>query len=128
MSHFLVTVGPSLTLAGSVYDLTEGDSASFTFSTFGASGFVTLSLPSSTLPPADWTFTDNADGTATLSTSDAATVGSYAFTVRASDDLRQPVSRAYMLSVTAAPIVVNYLLMESGDFLLLESGDKLILD
>lgn len=128
MSHFLVTIGPSLTLSGSVYDLTEGDAASFTFSTFGASGFVTLSLPTSTLPPADWTFTDNADGTATLATTDAATVGSYAFTVRAVDDLRQPVSRAYTLTVTAAPVVIEYLLLESGEYLLLESGDNIILD
>lgn len=124
----LVTIGPTLTIFGSPVDMFEGDAQSITFTTYGATGFVFLSLPTSTLPTADWTFTDNANGTATLSTSDAATPGDYAFTVRALDATRQPVTATYSLSVIAVAPAVDYLLMETGDFLLLESGDKIILE
>lgn len=124
----LVTIGPALTIVGRPVDMFEGDAQSITFTTYGATGFVFLSLPTSTIPTADWTFTDNADGTATLSTGDAATPGDYAFTVRALDATRQPVTATYSLRVIAVAPAVDYLLLETGDFLLLESGDKIILD
>lgn len=124
----LVTIGPTLTIVGRPVDMFEGDAQAVTFTTYGAIGFVFMSMPTSTLPPAEWTFADNADGTATLSTSDAATPGDYAFTVRALDATRQPVTATYSLRVIDVPPAVDYLLLETGDFLLLESGDQIILD
>lgn len=124
----LVTIGPALTIVGRPVDMFEGDAQAVTFTTYGATGLVFMSMPTSTLPTADWTFTDNADGTATLSTSDAATHGDYAFTVRAMDATRQPVTATYSLRIIAAAPAVDYLLLETGDYLLLESGDNIILD
>lgn len=94
----LITLGPALSIIGKVVNAPEGTPIIFTFLTTGATGIALLSLVSYTFQSNQWNFTDNGDGTASLSTT-GSTSGDYTFIIQAEDDTREPTQREFNFSV-----------------------------
>ena len=93
--------------------ITSGDSATFSegdpgSSTITSTGFPTASLSESGALPSGVSFTDNGDGTATLSGTPAAnTRGDYPITITATNGISPDASQGFTLSVNAAPAITS---------------------
>lgn len=126
MKAILITINPGLELRGVLPGGETGSAYTATLEAVGGVPPYTLALVVGTLP-AGLTFTDNADGTATIAgTPSEAFAGT--IVVRLTDALGASVDRAFALTIIAVPDAPEFLLLESGDFLLLETGDKTLLE
>jgi hypothetical protein len=103
------TIGPADTApaitSSSSTTFTEGSSDSFTVTT---SGVPTSSLSETGSLPSGVTFSDNGNGTATLSGTPAVgTNGSYPITIGASNGVSPNASQSFTLTVDAAPAITS---------------------
>ena len=100
--------------AGTAPSVTSTDSTTFTTGTKGTFTVTTTGLPTPALTvstgtgqsglPAGVGFTDNGDGTATLS-GIASTAGSFTFTITASNGVSPDATQDFTLTVQSAPVV-----------------------
>jgi hypothetical protein len=91
--------------SGAAATFTVGTAGSFTVQSFGAP---TPTLSETGNLPAGVTFTDNGDGTASLSgTPNAGTGGTYTFTVTADDGLGDVTTQSFTLTVLEAPSITS---------------------
>ncbi|MGB7052007.1 MAG: putative Ig domain-containing protein [Acidimicrobiales bacterium] len=99
-----VDAAPVITSADSD-SFTEGSSATFTVT---STGYPTAALSQTGALPAGVTFTDDGNGTATLSGTPAAgTGGSYPITVAASNGIGTNATQPFTLTVDAAPAITS---------------------
>jgi streptogramin lyase len=98
---------PAITSANSDTE-TVGAPFSFTVTTDGYPA-PALSISKHNGLPADITFTDNGDGSATIASSGPAVsdVGSYAFIITASNGVLPQASQTFTLTITEAPVLKN---------------------
>ena len=93
--------------------ITSADAATFTFGAAGSFTITTTGFPNAALGetgalPAGLTFVDNGDGTATISGTPASgTVGTYALTATASNDVSPDATQALTLTVNPAPLLIT---------------------
>lgn len=124
--RILITLGPALSIRGVLSDVVFGTAANFLFRAVGAVGQVRMNLRNSQLP-LEWSFTDNEDGTANLTTSLANTEGKFYFQVEAEDYYRQPVIVRFSIEVTKNQIFdpcASYAPPDSPIGLVLEIGES----
>jgi hypothetical protein len=100
----LLRCGASLEIYGAVPPIGSGEAATFTFTAAGGEAPYVFTLTASELDAGEWTFTDNGDGTASLTTADAVTTGDFDFTIRVTDAARTPADASYSLRVVAQPL------------------------
>lgn len=126
MKAILITINPGLELRGVLPAGETGTAYSATLTAAGGLAPYTFALVVGTLP-AGLTFTDGGSGSATITgTPTEAFAGT--IVVRLTDANGTSVDRAFVLTIIAAPIVADFLLLESGDFLLLETGGRIELE
>ncbi len=103
---FVLTVdGPPAITSGDATTFTEGSSGTFTVTT---SGLPDAALSESGDLPAGVTFTDNGDGTATLTGTPAVgTQGSYPVTISASNGFSPDASQSFVLTVDGPPAITS---------------------
>ena len=103
---FTLTVdqAPAITSAAST-TFTEGSAGTFTVT---SSGFPTGALSEVGTLPSGVSFSDNGDGTATLSgTPAAATAGTYPFTISATNGVSPDATQSFTLTVQSAPAITS---------------------
>ena len=125
MGYLLVTINPGLQITGQLPVGFVGEAYSATLTARAGLAPYTLTVLSAL--PDGLTATDNGDGTLTIAGTPTETF-SGSVIVRAQDGAGKIVQRSLTLVVLPQPVIVEYLLLESGDFLLLESGDKILLE
>jgi streptogramin lyase len=99
------TSAPTITSANADTE-TVGVPFSFTVST---DGYPAPALTEKGHLPADITFTDNGDGTATIASTGptAANVGAYAFIITAANGILPQASQTFTLTITQSPVLKN---------------------
>jgi hypothetical protein len=105
MQSFILTVGqvPIITSASSATFI-AGEAGTFTV---GTTAYPTAALSESGPLPSGVTFTDNSNGTATLSgTPGASTTGSYPFTITAGNGVGPNATQSFTLTVSPPPSYV----------------------
>ena len=124
MTILLFTINPGLEIVGLLPSGVVDSAYSASVTVRGGLEPYTIAVVSTL--PAGLTATDNGDGTLTIAgTPTVAFSGTV--TIQARDGLQTLVQRTLGLTIVAAPVVTDFLLLENDDFLLLESGDKIIL-
>jgi beta-glucosidase len=103
-TSFVVNVAPLAITSNTSTVFEAGKSGSFTVTTFG-SPQATLSL-SGKLPPGI-TFTDNENGTATISGTAPATPGVYRITITARNEVSPTVTQVFLLYVGTPPTITS---------------------
>ncbi|MGB7052029.1 MAG: putative Ig domain-containing protein, partial [Acidimicrobiales bacterium] len=103
---FTLTVdGPPSITSADATTFTEGSAGSFTVTT---SGLPSPALSETGALPTGVTFTDNGDGTATLSGTPAAgTNGVYSFSIGATNGISPDASQSFTLTVDVAPTITS---------------------
>jgi large repetitive protein len=127
IQSFTLTVdqAPAIT-SGNSATFTEGSSGTFTVTT---AGYPTPALSKTGSLPSGVSFSDNGNGTATLSGTPAAgTRGSYGITVKASNGLNPNATQAFTLTVDAAPAITSagsasFTVGSSGSFTVTSTGN-----
>src|ERR1700736_2671170 len=123
---FVLTVNqaPAITSAnGTTFTITQAGTFLVT-----ASGFPVAALSESGALPANVTFSDNANGTATLAgTPPAGTGGSYPITITASNGVGSSATQSFVLTVNQAPAITSangttFTITQAGTFLVTASG------
>jgi hypothetical protein len=119
--NFTLTVNQAAAItSANMATFTVGSNGTFTVTTTG-SPKPTLSIPNGSLP-ANLTFTDNGDGTATIKGIPApATGGNYGFAITAHNGVGTDATQNFTLNVTACPTGGNLGLL-NGDYALLLKG------
>lgn len=102
----LAEIGYQFYIAGDVYPVAQGSSGAFTFTAKRGSPPVWFDLTSN-LPGAEWTLTDNGDGTATVAWVNATTPGTFELTVEAIDSERYPAIAKHTIKVIALPLEIS---------------------
>lgn len=100
----LLRCGASLEIYGVTPPINANAAAVLSFTVAGGEPPYEIELLDSELVPAEWTFADNGDGTATITTGDAMTEGDFDFTLRVTDATRRPVDTAFSLRVIRQPL------------------------
>lgn len=95
----LVRIGSVFGLTADINTVLIFEAASFEFRTHEGADPVTIRDLSDTLPTGEWTFVDNGDGTATLSTASAVTRGEFTITIQAQDGNRNLIKRTFNIVV-----------------------------
>jgi hypothetical protein len=120
-----VDQAPAITSANNT-TFTEGSSGSFTVT---STGYPTPALTQTGTLPSGVTFSDNGNGTATLSGTPAAgTRGSYAITVKAANGVNPNATQSFTVTVDAAPVITSsnattFTVGSSGSFTVTSTGN-----
>ncbi len=120
-----VDQAPAITSANNT-TFTEGSAGTFTVT---STGFPTPALTQTGTLPTGVTFSNNGNGTATLSGTPAAgTRGSYAITVKAANGVNPNATQSFTLTVDAAPAITSanstsFTVGSSGSFTVTSTGN-----